>query len=111
MAGTFIAMTSGTWRAFLPDSLFREAASGPQRGIVELGFALALGVLLDTFVVRPVLLPCFLALLFRWQAHVSRRPKRGRCAATVHPMPDFRAGEAGTSWLFRRKISIVSLFL
>lgn len=76
MAGTFIAMTSGTWRAFLPDSLFREAASGPQRGIVELGFALALGVLLDTFVVRPVLLPCFLALFFRWQARVRSRPKR-----------------------------------
>jgi putative drug exporter of the RND superfamily len=46
MAGTFVALFAGS---FL--------------GMKQLGFALAVGVLLDTLVVRPVLDPCFLILL------------------------------------------------
>ncbi len=77
MAGTFVSMTSGTWAYVLPSWLplsgtLLATDAGPLRGIVELGFALALGVLLDTFVVRPILLPAFLALIHRRQTDEAK---------------------------------------
>ncbi len=72
MAGTFISMTSGTWSDWLP--FIPQVVSstyGVLQSIVQMGFALALGVLLDTFIVRPILVPAFLALICRWR-HRSR---------------------------------------
>jgi putative drug exporter of the RND superfamily len=81
MAGTFSAMTSGEWGRFVPawlpgvQQLFGGNNALP--AIVQLGFALTLGVMLDTFVVRPILVPAFLALLCRWRGErISDGPER-----------------------------------
>ncbi len=42
---------------------FLSLAAGSLKGMSQLGFALAFGVMLDTFVVRPVLVPAYLVLI------------------------------------------------
>jgi uncharacterized membrane protein YdfJ with MMPL/SSD domain len=53
----------------------------PLRDLFQIGFAVALGVLLDTFVVRSVMVPAIVTLLGRWNWWPSRR-SRSEAAAT-----------------------------
>lgn len=67
MAATFFSMTAADWLPTLVHlfpslaTRFPELTSG-LRSVTEMGFALSLGILIDTLLVRTVLLPAFLAL-------------------------------------------------
>ena len=55
---------------------FGSMLTGSLTSLRELGFALGLGVLLDTFLVRPILVPAFVVLLERIKAPTRRWPRR-----------------------------------
>ncbi len=76
MAGTFVSLMTGTLKA-----------------MHALGFALTLGVILDTFIVRPVLVPAFLAWLYRLMP--ERKPAVHHEAVEGRLEPALAASMAG----------------
>jgi putative drug exporter of the RND superfamily len=70
MAGTFGSMLTGSLTT-----------------LQELGFALGLGVLLDTFLVRPILVPAFVVLVDRYRSRAALRPSEEAEPATSSIAP------------------------
>jgi RND superfamily putative drug exporter len=73
MAGTFLSLLFGTLV-----------------GLKQLGFALAFGVLLDTFVVRPLLVPAFLILLYQGRFGLLGGLLGGVSTPIAEPLPKSR---------------------
>ncbi len=72
---------------------FSVLATLPLRDIVQLGFAVMLGILLDTFVVRALLVPSIVLLLGRWNWWPARRLVAASAAAPppAHSPADVQA--------------------
>ena len=76
---------------------FASLMTGSLMGMVQMGFALAFGVLLDTFVVRPILVPAYLILLYSGRfGRVGRWLGAESTVADIgHASPELPGDDAG----------------
>jgi len=81
MAATFFSMTASGWVPLLVglvDPGLAATFTPGLRGVIELGFAMTIGIALDTFVIRTLLFPSMLALRDRfWEGRRNRQIARG----------------------------------
>ena len=83
---------------------FTTLITGSLLDLKQLGFALAFGVLLDTFVVRPILVPAFMILLHKYLAKArGQKTVDGRQRTWMFNRDAFaerrNRHSAGTSWV------------